>query len=224
MSDNDATVGTGSPLDDAPRLRSLAETGLAAAPDPAMDEIAERVRRQIDVPMALVSLVRPDSQLLPGVAGLGEPWASRRCAPLEHSLCHEVVRSARPLVLTDVRASERATGGLAARELGIVGYAGLPLVDAEGRTLGSLAAIDTEPRTWTNRELDLLDGLAAGCSARLQVLIATHQAERERRHTDEVQAQLRAARDRSQRLLTVSQALARLSDLNDIPATVTDLV
>jgi GAF domain-containing protein len=226
--DNDGPTGgttaAASPLDDPGRLRSLAETGLTAAPDETMDEIAARVRRQLDVPVALVSLVRTEDQIFPGMAGLDDPWAARRSTPLSHSMCQHVVHGARPVVIADTRTDVRGEGNVAVAELGLVSYAGFPLLDGDGRVLGSLCAIDGRPRDWTEHQLDVLEGLAAGCSTRLQLLIARYDARRERRRTDDVQTQLLAARDRSQQLLTVSQALARTTDVDDIPATVTDLV
>ena len=49
---------------------------------------------------------------------------------------------------------------LAIRDLHVVAYAGMPLIDGEGNALGSLCVIDDEPRTWTQDELALLSDLA----------------------------------------------------------------
>ena len=43
-------------------------------------------------------------------------------------------------------------GNLAISDLGVIGYAGMPLTDADGLVLGSLCAIDTRPHAWTPRE------------------------------------------------------------------------
>ena len=88
-------------LNDPGRLRALAEAGLGAMADPRMEAIAERVRRRLQVPVALVSLVQHDSQVFPGAAGLPEPLASARATPLTHSFCRHVVTSAEPLVIPD---------------------------------------------------------------------------------------------------------------------------
>ena len=63
-------------LQDAARLRSLAQSGLGAQLDPKMQAVAERAQRWLGVPIALVSLVGRDRQVFPGMTGLPEPWAT----------------------------------------------------------------------------------------------------------------------------------------------------
>jgi serine phosphatase RsbU (regulator of sigma subunit) len=211
-------------LGDPDRAVALAETGLGAQPDEAMDQVAEQVRRLVGVPIALVSLVTADRQMFPGAAGLAQPWEDRRTTPLSHSFCQLVVISGEPLVVTDARRDARVAGNLAVPELGVVGYAGFPLTDDHGRVLGSLCAIDDQPRDWTPAELALMQALAQGCSAQLRVRITKLDARRERDRSDIVETRLRAAYDRSQLLLRASQALTSAEDLTSIRATVTDLV
>ena len=64
-----------------PRVQSLAETGLDAAPDATFDRFADMVCRVLGVPVSLVSLVDPTRQFCPGAAGLAEPWAGQRQTP-----------------------------------------------------------------------------------------------------------------------------------------------
>jgi GAF domain-containing protein len=45
--------------------------------------------------------------------------------------------------------------------MGIVAYAGIPLIDAEGNALGTLCVIDSQPRHWTTHQVRLLSDLAA---------------------------------------------------------------
>lgn len=60
--------------------RALLPAGLSAAPDTGMDRFARLVSRLLRVPVALVSLVDEDRQILPGMTGLPEPWRSAgRC-------------------------------------------------------------------------------------------------------------------------------------------------
>ena len=40
---------------------------------------------------------------------------------------------------------------------GIVAYAGMPLVDSAGETIGSLCVVDSEPRDWTDDEVETLE-------------------------------------------------------------------
>jgi hypothetical protein len=68
-------------LESQPRVQSLAETGLDAAPDPTFDRFADMVCTVLSVPVGLVSLVDPTKQFFPGAAGLAEPWAGQRQTP-----------------------------------------------------------------------------------------------------------------------------------------------
>ncbi|MFI5959074.1 GAF domain-containing SpoIIE family protein phosphatase [Cryptosporangium sp. NPDC051539] len=192
------------------RLDALNRTGLDAAADPMFDRFAEMVRTVLGVPVALVSLVDRDRQFFPGACGLGDPWAQDRETPLSHSFCQHVVATAAPLVVVDAREDPRVRGNLAIEDLGVVGYAGMPLTDAEGQVLGSLCAIDQSPRQWTERELWALRDLAAACSDSLRLRIANFQTQRE------------FARTRL--LLNASQALGGTTTLEEIVVAVRDLV
>jgi serine phosphatase RsbU (regulator of sigma subunit) len=211
-------------LCDPGRLAALAETGLHAAPDPALEALVERVRHRVQVPVALVSLVTPHQQMFPGMAGLPEPWASRRSTPLSHSFCQHVVATAAPLVVDDARDHPLVRTNLAVAELGVIAYAGMPLTDEAGHVLGSLCAIDTRPRRWTPEQVEMLADLARACSAELRLRLAKAEAERERRRRDDVDAQLRRAFDRSQTLLSASQAFAETVTVGDVRDKIGEIV
>jgi signal transduction histidine kinase len=49
----------------------------------------------------------------------------------------------------------------AVSDFGMIAYAGVPLNDSSGYTLGALCAIDVQPRAWSAEEVDLLRALAA---------------------------------------------------------------
>ncbi|TDQ46384.1 serine phosphatase RsbU (regulator of sigma subunit) [Actinomycetospora succinea] len=205
-------------------MRALARSGLNEAPDPVLDGIAERVRRWLDVPVALVSLVQSDQQVFPGQAGLPEPWAERRRTPLSHSFCQHVIATSQPLIVSDSREDPRVRDNLAIRDLSVIAYAGMPLTDAAGHVLGSLCAIDQHPRAWTPRDLELLRGLAEGCSAELRLRLARVDAEEERRRRDSVERDLSTSYRRSQSLLAASQAFSDVSDLAGLRARLADLI
>ncbi|QTE30762.1 GAF domain-containing SpoIIE family protein phosphatase [Pengzhenrongella sicca] len=165
MVDQDTTT---TPADSAPPVWPLPGlAALPAAPDEEFDRFAAMVRRLLDVPLALVTLVDQGRQVFPGASGLDEPLSSERCTPLSHSFCQHVVTSGRPLVVVDARVDERVRGNLAIADLGVIAYAGMPLMDADGRVVGSLCAIDHEPREFTALELLNLADLAAACSSSL---------------------------------------------------------
>lgn len=147
--------------DDPRRLRALRATGLLdSPPQPAFDRLTALVRRILAVPVALISLIDEDRQFFKSQCGLAEPWATERETPLSHSFCRHVVESRAPLVVPDAREHPVLKDNLAVPDMGVVAYAGVPLITDEGYALGSLCAIDNEPRFWTSDQVELLSDLA----------------------------------------------------------------
>ena len=191
------------------RVRAVTDTGLDATGEPVFDRIAGLVRTLLDVPVALISLLDDRRQFFPGQAGLAEPWATARQTPLSHAICQHVAAAQGPLVVTDARDDQRCNGNPSITELRIVGYAGMPLTDADGTVLGALCAIDHEPREWTPTELALLSDMALACSDSLRLRITTRRAETGRAVAAAASRRAQSASLRSELLLKTSELLAR---------------
>ncbi|MBD8606699.1 SpoIIE family protein phosphatase [Aeromicrobium sp. CFBP 8757] len=217
MTDSSTWLAPPSPVVlDPSRLEALADLGLTERSDARMERFAERVRDQLGVPVSLVSLVQADQQVFPGMCGLPDPWASSRSTPLSHSFCQHVVTTGEPLVIEDARLVPLVRDNLATIEIGVVGYLGTPLTDDHGHVLGSLCAIDTSPRQWTERELAILHDIATDCSNELRLLLARLDADRERERRDAIDDQLQDLLHRSQQLLTVAEVLNSCRSLDDV--------
>ena len=146
---------------DRKRLAAIDSTGvLDRVGDHAFERLVELARRLTRSEVALVSLVRPDEQVFLGQAGLSEPWASCRRTPLSHSFCKHVVDRAQPLVVSDARKTPLVASNLAIRDLNVIAYLGVPLVTPDGQVIGSLCAIESRPRDWTDEDVDSLTQLA----------------------------------------------------------------
>ena len=155
-----------------------AQTPLPAISDPAFERFVRLVRRQLGVPVALVSLVDAQQQVFPGAAGLPEPWQTTRRTPLTHSFCQHVVVAGQPLIIEDAREHELVRENLAIPDLSVIAYAGMPLLDADGLVVGSLCAIDSRPRQWSVDDLAVLADLAGACSSELQLRAMRDRAHR----------------------------------------------
>lgn len=140
---------------------------IAAGAHKDFDQLAGLARRVLGVPIAAVSLVDRGCHLFPGAVGLDPELMRTRTIPLTHSVCGHVVAAAEPLVISDVRATPLLADHAGVAEFGIVAYAGMPLFDADDVAVGSLCAIDLEPRDWRAEEIDTLADLAAACSAQI---------------------------------------------------------
>jgi GAF domain-containing protein len=149
-------------LSDPGRLEALAGTGLLdAPPQAALDRLARLAANVVNAPVATITLVDEDRQRFASCIGVQEPWASRRGTPLSHSFCQHAVVSREPLVVSDAREVPLLRDNLAIRDLGVIAYAGIPLITDSGHALGTLCVIDHQPRTWTSDQVDLLRDLAA---------------------------------------------------------------
>jgi PAS domain S-box-containing protein len=173
---------------DSVRLATLRRTSLLDSPaEAAYDRLTRLAVRLLHVPVALVSLVDADRQFFKSCVGLPAPWADARQTPLSHSFCQHVVMSGEPLLIEDSRTDPRVIGNLAITDLGVIAYAGIPLMTADGQSLGSFCAIDHEPRVWTAAEVETLKDLAASAITEIELRLAaaeareqTLEAERER--------------------------------------------
>lgn len=128
------------------------------------DAIARQAADAFDCPIALVSLVDRDWQLVHGdsaAAGRPERGAPERATPRAESLCGHVVAGDGALVVPDVTRDPRFAANPALKERGIRFYAGAPLRDKDGPALGTLCLLDTQPRTLTPRDVMLLENMAA---------------------------------------------------------------
>ena len=192
------------------RLAALAASGLLDSPEePAFDGLTHLVTTALRVPIALISLVDKDRQFFKSQCGLTGPVASRRETPLSHSLCQHVVNSAAPLDIADARKHPLVKDNLAVRDLGVVAYAGVPLIDEGGYVLGALCAIDDKPREWSSQDLDLLRAIAAQTMA--EIVLRT----RARMLAQDL--------ERERKLETTRQSLARLN-VHDLRTPLTALM
>jgi hypothetical protein len=148
--------------EDPERLDALRATGLLDSDvTPSFDRLARLAARVLHAPVALVSLVDSDRQFFKSCLGLPEPWASRRESPLSHSFCQHAVAAREPLLVSDAREHVLLRDNLAIRDMGVIAYAGIPLIDAAGHALGTLCVIDSQPRHWTTHQIQLLADIAA---------------------------------------------------------------
>lgn len=175
------------------RLRALRASGLLdSPPEAAFDRLTRLAARILDAPVSLVSLVSDDRQFFKSCVGLPPPYSESRQTPLSHSFCQYVTRG-EPLVVEDARRHPLVRRNAAIRDLGVIAYAGYPVVDLDGRVLGSFCVIDSRPRAWSDDDLQLIADLAASVSTEIQLRQALARAEERARDAEDAAADLRRA-------------------------------
>jgi GAF domain-containing protein len=109
----------------------------------------------------------PGADLVPGAALRAQDLQMPRAL----SLCGHVVANARAMVVPDVARDLRFAGNPALTDKGLRFYAGAPLRDAGEHVLGTLCILDVQPRSLTQRELELLESMAADLMGQLRALV-----------------------------------------------------
>ena len=181
-----------------------------AVRDAAFDRAARLVCRTLGAPMAIVSVVGANWQVVAGGHGLDDALETRRVTPLTHSLCQYVVKLDQPVVLPDTSASAELADNLARQDLGIRAYLGVPLRDFDGRPVGSVSACEVRPRAWTEADLAALQDVADSCTAEIAVRAESQYARRLVHH--------------STMLSDTAEALATALSAEEIAGHVTDAV
>ncbi len=143
--------------------------------DPAFDRAARTVARATGAPVALVSVVGAARQHFAGQFGLDGDLAERRGSPISSSCCRLVVLEDGPVVASDT-AQHRGISALDPIEGLVVGaYAGVPLRDGDGVTLGAVCAVAPVPRAWTDADVTVLEDVASFLQAHLTLRATTRE-------------------------------------------------
>lgn len=144
------------------RIAALRQSGLLDTPrEPAFDRLTAFASSMLKVPVTLMSLIDSERQFFKSAFGLPDPLSTLRETPLSHSFCQHVTNSGKPFLVEDARAHPLVKENPAVTDFGVLAYAGVPLCDSDGYTLGALCAIDRKPRNWSDEEVELLRALAA---------------------------------------------------------------
>lgn len=171
-------------LHDPERLHALRELQLLDTPDEAaFDRLTTLAARLLRTPVALVTLIDGDRQVLKSRV-LPESVSQIRDLPLSYSFCRHSLGTTEPLLFDDVRDHPLVGDNQAIEELGVVAYAGAPLMTASGHSLGSLCVLDSRPRAWSADDVSTLRTLAAAVMSEIELRAAALRAERERAEYD----------------------------------------
>lgn len=108
-----------------------------------LDGITELVADRLDVPISHVTLIDAERQVFVSSFGAEEGFVQ---TPLDRSLCQHVGFTGETLTVED---TNHALMTPAVCATGTVAYLGVPITLPDGRTHGSLCAVDTVPREWT---------------------------------------------------------------------------
>jgi signal transduction histidine kinase len=121
--------------------------------------------------------------------------------PIEASVCQVVRSSGSPVVIADAEHDTRVAEVAMRSELDIRAYLGVPIFVGNGSLYGTVCAVDPQPRTFSQTQIDLLRIIAG----QLAFVVERQQsAHAERQAEQEIHTALRALDEQSQVLRVVA--------------------
>lgn len=154
------------PDNEAERLAAMDQAMCAFVPrEERFDRITRTVRRLLDVPIALISVVERDAQWFRSAQGLAELETPRNI-----SFCGHAVASGNVLAVPDATNDPRFWDNpLVTGSPYIRSYLGIPLSIAPGVRVGTLCALDNQVRNFTQQDILGMEDLAAMAEAELRL-------------------------------------------------------
>lgn len=149
----------------ADRLRHLGLNDSSS--DEAFEYVARQAASLTGAPLAMVNFVSDDVQMFRGLVAPSENQEDgivfdmpdlSRTMPMHYGFCPHVVANNSPLALHDVFAYPRFKGNPVVDELGVRAYIGAPLIDETDMVIGTVCALDLQPReerAWKERRQDM---------------------------------------------------------------------
>lgn len=125
-------------------------------PDEQFDRIARLTARVLDVPMAAISLIDAERQWYKSRVGI-----SLTEVPRAMTLCGYTLLNPDGLVVTDLEGDDRFGQPRRLGNTSIRFYAGQPVKDPSGHSVGTLCVMDTRPRQLRDEDQQALRDMAA---------------------------------------------------------------
>jgi signal transduction histidine kinase len=144
------------------RSHGIAALGLESFESiPAWEEATQLVAQGLAAPIAVITLVDSQWEYFRAAYGLshlgvGNPLSQQRQIPYESGLGLYVVSCEQPVVFSDTTASGVTGESELVATYGLQAYAGVPLVTSQGLCIGTLAVMDTQPRSFSSQDLIFL--------------------------------------------------------------------
>jgi signal transduction histidine kinase/ActR/RegA family two-component response regulator len=161
-------------------LTDLQVLGILDGPEePEFDSLTRLARKTLGARVALFTVIDEPNQrqFFKSSNGVTEAWAEKRETPLTHSISKFVKEDGQPIMVSDTRLDPRLAGTNTPSEPDAIAYLGVPISDENNIVIGALCVIDSEPRDWTEDELDELLVLGGAISSQIQLRMALKRAE-----------------------------------------------
>lgn len=129
---------------------------LDSANEQPFEHIVNLVQQTLRVPMCAVSLIDKDRQWFKARRGINHCETAR-----DISFCTHAIKNSEPFLVPNALLDGRfANSPLVTGVPHIRSYAGIPLMTPDGYNIGSLCAMDNQPRVFSASEISILSNFA----------------------------------------------------------------
>jgi predicted PurR-regulated permease PerM len=154
------------PDNDEERVAALEATGvLSGSAREDLDALATRAAEVFNVGFAVISAINRTDEY---IVGQSKPLPGPRTQdgdmlviPRDEAVCNHLLAGAEALVIPDAERDPRVADNPTLQRWDARFYAGAPLRSADGFVFGALCLLDREPHTLEEREIELLNTMAA---------------------------------------------------------------
>jgi hypothetical protein len=140
---------------------SLESPEISDAPlQEVLDRIVQEIAKSLDTPMAVLHVTTETGAIWTSQCGLPVDLASG-VDSLEHLLGSSIAEGKSAVIIEDIVNDHRFAESLFVQEKGIHFCAGEPLIDRNGKIVGTMLVLDTRPRGMSEQEKESLHTAAA---------------------------------------------------------------
>lgn len=154
------------PPNEAARLAAVIDAGLLdTTPDPQFDDLVLLASTICHTPIAIVSFMGADKQMIKARVGL-----KYDTTPRDVAFCAHTVAAGDLFVVPDSLMDDRFKDNPNVKgEPNIRFYAGVPVVDSDGHAVGTVCVLDRVPRQLTEQQINSLRILARHVLIHLEI-------------------------------------------------------
>lgn len=149
------------------RLEAVREVKAEVRPNAVFERLSREAGKLLRAPLALISLVDADRDIVYGQTGLPEDIADAGYIDAQPSFCALTITAAEPVVIEDARAVPTLRLFPSVAKMGVRAHLGIPL-KVHGQPVGNCCVIDFRPRKWTAEEVATLSRLAGTALAEMK--------------------------------------------------------
>ena len=145
---------------DQKRLNAVELTTLVdSKEEESFDRLTRLASKLLKTPISFVTLLEEDRDFVKSHFGLPESISKSREITAHPSFCQHIISHREPLIIEDARTSPLFKDFPSVKHMGVVAYAGMPLLTPEGFALGTCCVIDYKKRIWSDDEIEILSEL-----------------------------------------------------------------